>query len=701
MPERAATCSHCGLALARKTGAEHAYCCLGCEVAAALARGGGMTAGPLLARLGLATFLSMNVMMIAFALWGAAPGDRPVSGWASLLRWLSLLLSVPALMLLLPPLAKAGFARVSSRAPRVELLVVAASLAAFVVSAVHTVRERGEVWFDGATMVPLVVLIGSWLAARARSRARDDVERLFAAQPATCRVRRGGVAADVAEVDLRAGDEIELAPGARVPADGVVVAAVGARLDTALLTGEPLPRGAVAGARLRAGENLVAGTLVLRAERVGDDATLGRLRAALARALAHPPATVRAVDGAGRLLVAATATLALAVVALSIVRGAPDEGLRRALALLVVACPCSIGLAAPLALTRALGAAARLGAVVQSLDGFEQLARADVVAADKTGTLTQGDPAALAPEIETLEGASRDGARTAAAALARVSTHPLALALRAATADAPRLELVASEEIAGQGVRATTRDGRELRLGRPGFAAPGANDAGDEGTPADGTLESLLSIDGQPVARVRWREVPRPGAADLGARLRERGVELVVLSGDLDARTRKLAESLGAHGRGGLDPERKAAELDALARAGRTVAWLGDGANDALALARAPVSIVVDRRLEWLALAADVVLLGERLGALPELIDLARRARRRIRIALAWAAAYHAVALTLGATGRLTPASAALWMAVGSLAVVNASLRPLDAPPPAERAPAPLALPRPEGVATP
>jgi heavy metal translocating P-type ATPase len=671
-------------------------------------------------RLGLATFLSMNVMMIAFALWGATPVGVPIPAWVSLLRWLSLLLSIPALALLLPPLAAAGFARVSARTSRVELLVVAASLAAFVVSAVNTVRERGEIWFDSATMVPLVVLIGSWLAARARSRARDDVERLFATAPLRHRVRRRHDDAtsvlEVAEAELAAGDELDLPTGARVPVDGAVLAATSARIDASLLTGEPLARDVVAGGHVRAGEVVRSGFLTLRAERVGDDSTLGRLRTALASALANPPRTLRAVDGAGRILVAATALLAVAVVAFLAWRGEPLDGLHRALALLVVACPCSIGLAAPLALTRALGAAARLGAVVRSLEGFEQLGRIDVVAADKTGTLTSGEPGALEPRFEAIGEADEGAARRLAFALAHGSTHPLAQALRAAAGSEPLPKLASVVELPGRGVRALTAGGREARLGRRDFALPlGGSDADDEGA----ALRSYLSLDGTPLACIRFRERPRPGAERLGDELRARGIELVVLSGDSDARTRRLALSIGGRGAGGLDPRRKAEELATLARGGRRVAWLFDGANDAIALASAPVSIAVDRKIEWLADAADVVLLGERVGALPRLIDLARRARRRIVGALAWAALYHAVALTLGALGLLTPASAALVMAAGSLAVVKASLRPLSpddatpASPPAvdpdrgadrgaDRGPdrAPV-LPRLEGVAPP
>jgi heavy metal translocating P-type ATPase len=699
-----ATCSHCGLALARPSANGPGYCCTGCEIAALLTRGARSSeAAPLLARLGLATFLSMNVMMVAFALWGATPASGPLPGWVSLLRWLSLLLSIPALALLLPPLAASGFARLSARTLRVELLVVAASLAAFAVSAANTIRERGEVWFDSATMVPLVVLIGSWLAARARSRARDDLERLFAAAPVVHRVRRGGgespaagVVAEVAEAELAVGDELELAAGARVPADGLVLTATSARLDGSLLTGEPLAREVVAGDRVRAGEVVRGGFLALRTEHVGSDSTLGRLRAALASALAHPPRALRAVDGAGRILVAATALLALLVVLLGAWRGAPLEGLHRALALLVVACPCSIGLAAPLTLSRALGAAARLGAVVRSLEGFEQLARVDVVAADKTGTLTSGDPSALAPSVEPIGAADAGAARALAVALAKGSTHPLAQALRAAGCDAPLPRLTSISDLPGKGVRARTADGGEARLGRRDFALAG----GDDGAPRDGAeprdaavdgaeLASLLTLDGRALARVGFRETPRAGVERLGEELRRRGIELVVLSGDADARARRLARELGGRGVGGLDPERKAEELAQMARGGRRVAWLFDGANDAVALASAPVSIAVDRKLEWLADAADVVLLGERVGALPQLIDLSRRARRRVVGALAWAALYHAVALTLGALGLLTPASAALVMAAGSLAVVKASLRPLALEP----APAPAADP--------
>lgn len=666
----AAACSQCGLPLPRAPagGAPTAarFCCLGCEIVASIGGPGeAARSGLLLARIGLAAFLSMNVMMIAFALFGATPSSGPLPGWVTLLRWLSLVLATPALLILVPPLAKSGLARAGGARLRLELLVVVAAVAAYLLSAWNTLRERGDIWFDTATMVLLVVLLGSWLAARARTQARADLARLFAAADTPYSIERAGARTTAREAELQRGDLVAVGRGARVPVDGTVARSDGARVDGSLLTGEPGARPIDAGARLRAGEVVREGSLELCAEAVGADSTLGRLQAALGQALARPSATVRAVDRAAHLLVLATASCALAVLAWFAWRGDFEIGLQRALALLVVACPCSIAIAAPLTLTRALQAAAQLGAVVQSLDGFERLGLVSAVAADKTGTLTTGDGAEL-----TL--ARRDGARIGGelrallAALARASQHPIAIALRESLAGIEPAPLREVRDEPGVGLRAVDARGRVVTLCR-----------GDAAGDRAGALHSTLAIDDRVVADVHLAERLRDGVAALGAALRERGLAFTLLSGDDERRVQPLARSLAAAGHGGLTPEQKAARLAVLREPGRGIAWLGDGANDAIALAGADVSIVVDRRLEWLADAADLVLLGERVGALPQLIDVARRARRRIVGALAWAALYHVVTLGLGVTGLLTPALAALAMALGSVAVVHASLRPL------------------------
>ncbi|MBM4015516.1 MAG: HAD-IC family P-type ATPase, partial [Planctomycetes bacterium] len=371
--------------------------------------------------------------------------------------------------------------------------------------------------------------------------------------------------------------------------------------------------------------------------------------------------------------VLAAAGCAVGVLIWGAATGRFEAGLTRALALLVVACPCSIGIAAPLTLTRALAAAARHGAVVQSLEGFERLGRIAAVASDKTGTLTEGD----APTLRLCDPAgnaliAEEFARHAPllAALAHASQHPIARALRDRLAGIEPAALAEVVEIPGRGVLARTLAGTAVTLER----AP--QPAGDR---APGELRSTLRLAGTPVLEVALREQLRPGVATLGSELRRRGIDLLIFSGDDSRRVEPIACALGGEGFGELLPEQKATLLAARRDRDRGIAWLGDGANDAIALAGADVSLVVDRRLEWLADAADLVLLGDRVGALPQLIDVARRARARIVTALAWAAIYHAATLTLGVLGLLTPALAALAMALGSIAVVRLALRPLDA----------------------
>lgn len=682
-------CIHCGLPLLRPREASRAYCCLGCEVAHSVAGasgGGGGEATLILARVGVGVFLAMNVMMLALVMYSWEHHRVAVEGWHSIVRWLSFLLATPAVVLLGQPLARLGWARMRRGTVRVELLVVAAAGASYLLSAVNTVREAGPVYFESATMVLLLVTLGSFLTARARSSARDQLLSLFSeADSATFERRRGGETLAVTASQLLPGDEVVLRKGSRAPVDGHADND-GALLDGSLLSGEPLPRRASVGMSVAAGEVVREGYLLLRATSTAANGALGRMRDAMLRALAHPPQHLSTVDRGALLLILVTTALAVALPIILGLQGRLDEGLLRSLSLLVVACPCALGLAGPLAWTRSLRAAAHRGVIVQSLEALERLGTVRHGCIDKTGTLTAlgSEPevhVALAPGAES----RRAEIEAVLDRFARASSHPIAQAL--ATRASGRTDAgpgplaphaVDLHEEPGRGIRMRTR-GREFCLGSRRWLqtdrSPPLPDGWDATLESTSALSALLFEEGEWLALVSVTEKVRPGVARMLAELAHRGLSMMMLSGDHPARVQALAKTLGIPAEGGLRPDEKAARVrERRARHGPVVV-VGDGANDGVALATADVSVVVDHHLDWLSRGADLIITGDRLDALPELVDLSRQVRRRIVGNLAWTGLYNSVALTAGCVGLLSPSLAAAAMVAASLAVVHRSMR--------------------------
>ncbi|RMH22094.1 MAG: cadmium-translocating P-type ATPase [Acidobacteria bacterium] len=677
------SCRHCALPVPAGR-LRDPFCCFGCRLAFELARpaaAGDAPPSTLLLRLGLGIFLALNVMVASWPFYAReifGDGARPEGAYAAfyglfahlaffLTTLVLVLLGVPLLRDALRPLLAPGPAagRLAGGRLNAQLLIVIGVFSAYVLSAVHTWRGAGSLYYDTAAMVLVIVTLGSYLEAGARRRAASSARHLLAELPAAVTVARDGAFVRRPVTAVRPGDLLRLRPGQTVPVDGRVEEGE-SLVDEAGLTGEATPRAAAPGDRLLAGTTAVDGQLLLRAERTGDDTVLALVERSLAAARARQPPIQRLADRAAAIFVPAVVLLAVVLAAVKTAAGDLEGGVLRALAVLLISCPCALGLAAPLASWHALRRAARLGILIDGPETLERAAAVDRLWLDKTGTLSEPRPALAA--VATAPAVRRRRALAWAAGLESASDHPIA---RAVLAEARRAGLEtplpeAARTVPGLGIEGRF-DGRLLRLGsarwveRLGVEGLGGS-AGDGG-------DVFLFDRRRVLARFAVEERLRPQAAAAIAELQRMGIEVAVLSGDRQAAVDRLAARLGIAGEGDLLPDDKVRRLAAARSGGGRLAMAGDGINDAPVLAAADVGIALGSASDLARRSGNVRLLSDRLDRLPLLFALARDARRRIRANLLWAFAFNSGGIALAAAGRLTPVVAALLMVLSSLLV--------------------------------
>ncbi|MFC4727963.1 heavy metal translocating P-type ATPase [Coralloluteibacterium thermophilus] len=614
-----------------------------------------------LKRLVVAGLGAMQAMMYAVALYaGAFDGIDPAV--RDFFRWVGFVVATPVVLYSARPFFAGALREWRSRRLSMDTPVAIAIGLIYVASLVETLRGGHEIYFDSVTMFVFFLLTGRYVEMRARHRAGDVVDALARLQP-TLAERRGADGYEQVGVhELEPGDVVRVAAGASVPADGVLVGPA-CRVDESLLSGESTPRRHAPGDALIAGSLVLDGPVEVRVQRVGAETVLSGIVQMVTRAATRKPRLARMADVRATHFVIRVLTLTvLTALGWTLVR--PEQAFAAALAVLVVSCPCAFALAVPSALTRALAVLARRGVLVMDADALEALAGADCVVFDKTGTLSlpHVDPAA----VEVLRGSRRE-ALALAAALEQGNTHPLAAAVRAAAGDAPLPEAVDLAQVAGAGVEGSI-DGRRLRLGRADFAG------GDGG---DALL--LADADG-PIARFPVGERPRPGTADLIARLQAEGMRVEILSGDAPARVAAMAATLGIRDwQAAATPADKLARVAALREGGARVVVVGDGINDAPVLAAADVAVALGSGTALAQAVSGLLLTGERLDGVLEARQLGRRMLAVLRQNLNWALGYNLSVVPLAAFGFVPPWLAALGMSASSVVVIMNSLR-IDLP---------------------
>lgn len=668
---RIAACAHCGLPVRGAVEGRESYCCSGCFLVAKWIGPG--EEGPsdrLISRVIVCAFLSMGIMVVSLAMYAEAWVPEGEVGEAAmalrgLMRMVALLLSLPVAALLGVPLLEAVIRL--KRWGSMDALVLMGVGATWVVSVWNTCVQSGPVYFESATMILVLVSLGRWMDTRSREVARKHLGERVAEEDPRAWVLRGDREVEVGVEELAVGDEVRVRPGEVLPVDGRVVLGR-SEIDASSLTGEERPVEAVVGDEVWAGTVLLEGSMVVRTTARVGERLRDRTEELLREALERPAGLVRLADRWARVLLPTVSLLALGVGATVARSAGAIEGLQRSLAILLVACPCALGIATPLAFWRALGEAWRRGVLVRGADVLERLARAKHGLFDKTGTLTE--EGLVLEGVESGPGHSRAEDLELAASLDWGSDHGVARALRRAWLEdgeerRPR-DVVGFETRNGVGVRGEI-DGRGFELRRPraeelvGWKSPG-------GAEGPGTSALLLEED-QPRALFRFGSRVRSEAPSMLARLRDRGLALEVLTGDGADAGARLGETLGIPVKSELGPGAKVARVRALGPTGTL--FVGDGLNDAAALAAADVGVAMGHGSPRSLEAADAVLMQPGIDGLLDLHGLAVRTVGVARWNLTWTVAYNTVAVVLAAQGRLAPVIAALLMVLSSVFVVG------------------------------
>ena len=636
-------------------------------------------------RVALAALLSAPLVLPMF-------GDLFGQHWM-LPGWLQLLLATPVQFWLGARFYRAGWAALRAGSGNMDLLVALGTSAAFGLS-IFTLWTTSEamppLYFESAAVVITLVLFGKWLESRAKRQTTDAIRALQALRPDVARVRQGGVEREVPIAEVRVGDEVVIRPGERIPVDGELLEGR-THVDESLLTGESLPIARAPGDRLTGGAVNGEGALLVRTTAIGAETQLARIVRLVESAQAKKAPIQRLVDQVSAVFVPVVVVIAVITGVGWVLAGAPvSTAVLHAVAVLVIACPCALGLATPAAIMVGTGVAARHGILIQDVVALETMRHVGVIAFDKTGTLTEGRPV-LAKALPI------DGDRAAliaqAAALQQGSEHPLARAVMQALPEgetaAPATDV---QSVAGRGVQGVV-DGRQLKLGSTAWMselgvamAALANEAAAlqsdghsvswliEGT-SDGTPPRLLGL-------LAFGDTVKPEAAPAIARLHALGVRTVLVSGDNRGSANAVAAKIGIDDvRAEVLPGDKAAvigELRAALAPGAKVAMVGDGVNDAPALAAADVGIAMTdsggRGTDIAMQTAGITLMRGDVGLVAQALDISRATTRKIRQNLFWAFVYNAIGIPLAALGFLSPVVAGAAMAMSSVSVVTNAL---------------------------
>ena len=567
--------------------------------------------------------------------------------------WLQLALTTPVVFYCGAPFYAAAWRALRHFSANMNSLIALGTGAAFLYSLWETVRGGHEVYFEAAAVIIALILLGRTLEARARSQAGAAIRRLMDLQPPTARVIREGVEVETPVEDVRPGDVVVVRPGERIPVDGTVLSGESA-VDESMLTGESMPVDKQAGTAVFAGTINLSGSFRFEVKKAGRGTVLQRMIEMVQQAQGSRAPVARLADVVSGYFTVGVLLAALATFAVWLFFAPVGAALVNAVAVLIVACPCALGLATPTAIMVGTGRGAERGILIKGGEALEMACRIDTIVLDKTGTITRGKPRVTG--VFPAPGRTESELLRLAASAERYSEHPLGKAIVEAAAERGIALEEATEfsALAGHGVRARVA-GHEVAIGRPGAS---------------------VAIDGAPAGAIEIADTIKPEAAAAVRRLREAGLEVWMMTGD----KREVAEAMAREA--GIDrvlaevlPDQKAAEVKKLQAAGKRVAMVGDGINDAPALAQADLGLAMGSGAGIAMEAGDITLMRDDPTGVAEALELGRRTMRIIRQNLFWAFAYNTLGIPIAALGLLSPMVASAAMALSSVTVVTNSLR--------------------------
>ncbi len=692
------TCAYCGLplpgSLTNPPASQPRFCCFGCRFAATVTKSTGEEGQQTyaLTKLGLAIFFTLNVIMLTMVLWspdiyGGDPHDPWSRSFEDILRYVVAFLAVPVLWLLGQPLWLNSWEALLHRRMPMDLLLLLGVIAAYIYSFISTFSHAGAVYFEVGCVVLVLVTLGRWLEATGKQKTTAALASLDRVIPATAIKIDANQESSVSVEDIQTGDRLRILSGDRVPCDGLLLSDH-AQLNQQLITGESQPREVEKGGFIPAGALNVNAAFNYQVQAPVQEGTLARFAQLVRNALMQKSRYERLADRVSQVFLPGVIVLALITACgHGFLRGL-EHGIMSGLAVILIACPCALGIATPLALWTAMGQAAQKNILIRSIDALERLPKIRLMAFDKTGTITTGQP-----EITKLvlnNSALQNQVLSWTVRLTRRSNHPLAKALHqyaksktdtsehAADGD----EAIRFIEHKGLGLMAVCRGAeQEVRLGSHRLMQQGQwhwppviKQAWHEAE-QQGLSVVFLGWNRQVQALYIVHEEIRVGAAEALRQLRLMGLEVIILTGDHQARARNMSSKLEVEVRGELLPEDKVQVLKDERQSKGMVAMIGDGLNDAPALAESDLGLAMACGTDLTRETADICLLSNQLERIPWLVELGRRTELTIRLNLFWALIYNVAGLGLACMGWLNPIWASLAMVLSSSFVVVNSLK--------------------------
>ncbi len=617
----------------------------------------------LLKALAIAGFAAMNIMLLSVSIWaGNVSGITPAT--RDLMHWISALIAIPAVAYAGQPFFQSAITSIKSRNLNMDVPISLAVILAVLMSIVQTFTSSRDAYFDSAVMLLFFLLIGRFLDENMRRRTTDLAQNLITLQGhSATRIEPDGTHMEVPLSSINPGDEIYVAAGERIGVDGIVTSGT-AQVDLSLVTGETMPEQVEKGGRVIGGTLNLDGNLTIKTTAVLEGTILAEIGKLLENAAQVKTRYLRLADRAARAYVPLVhSAAAITLIGWLIAGQGWQPSLLNAISVLIITCPCALGLAVPVVQVVASGVLFRAGILVNSGDALERLAQVDYIVFDKTGTLTSPEPRVLnADEIDSED-------LVLAGKLAAASRHPLARAVAvAAGVDKPFADI---SESAGRGI-SSVQGGAELRLGSAEFCGVKTPPEHSKGLSSTIWFAKGKS---QPVA-FHIAQNLRRDAAETIAKLRAMGLEMEILSGDAQEAVAAAAKTLGIENwRAGLKPADKINRLAELEAEGYKVAMIGDGLNDAPALGAAHASVSPVSAADISRAAADFVFMGDRLGAVVTALKVTRLSRRMMLQNLGFAAVYNMITVPLAVFGFVNPLVAAFAMSGSSIVVTLNALR--------------------------
>jgi Cu2+-exporting ATPase len=604
-------------------------------------------------------FASGNIMLFSLALWFSSHDGMDVAT-RDMMHWVSGLIALPAIIYSGIPYYISAWNALRRGHTNMDVPISLAVILATAMSILETFRHGDYVYFDSATMLLFFLLIGRYLDKKARGQARAAAQDLLAMMQGFATIREGQTTRSIPIRDVMAGMQLVVAAGEKIAADGEVTSGI-SDVDTSLITGETIPQPVQTGTKLFSGTVNITAPIEVKVSAASEHSLLADIIRLMENAEQGQANYVRLADRVAHYYTPVVHILALAAFLGWLAAGmAWQPALMIATTVLIITCPCALGLAVPAVQVLASSRLFRQGMLLKSGDALERLAAIDTVVFDKTGTLTLGRP-----QLANRESIS-DHDLQLAASLAAHSRHPLSQAV--AKAWQGNILPMAITEEPGKGLSATY-EGETIQLGRRSWC-------GDDDAASDATLELWLAAEGSPPVRFTFTDMLRVDAKDVVAKLQQKGLHIVLLSGDRMEVVQSVAQTLGISDfAAAVTPIEKSARIKALSEQGRRVLMVGDGLNDAPSLASAYVSISPSSAIDITQNAADIVFQGEKLRAITEAYFIACASTKLVKQNFVLSIAYNIIAVPAAVLGYVTPLIAAVAMSSSSLIVVANAMR--------------------------